>query len=144
MTTQEFIDSYKLNKDLVKHIKQDYIPYLEKVTRCEKIITVTSYNEITHLYHRNTPVQTLFLTLTLIDLYTDIDIDFENPASEYDILEKDGYIEKIMSCVPGRELSQFQAIFTMVNDDLAINERSLVSFFENKLDTINQILSETK
>ena len=53
MTTQEFIDSYKLNKDLMKHIKQNYVPYLEKIARCEKIVNIKSYNSETKQLNKN-------------------------------------------------------------------------------------------
>lgn len=141
MTTTEFIESYKTNKDLIKHINAKYVPYLEKVTRCEKLINITCYDDNNNFY-RKSAMQALLFTLMLIDIYTDIDIDFSNPANEYDTLEKDGHIEKIMQCIPKSEESQFRAILSMTQDDFIANERNITSFIEHKAETLVQLLNK--
>ena len=133
MNVEFFVKQIAMNKDkegyVKKRIKTLYIPYEEKVATCENIINATSYIEI---YKRNTPSRAVFFSLTLIDKYTDIDIDFKNVLKDYNILDENNLIELIIKSLPAKEVSSWRTLLEMIDDDLMVNERSLISFLSDK------------
>lgn len=154
LTFEQFIIKYKVAKDKEKFIKECindiHIPFSEKLSICQNLVSNTSYsgNEV-KVYKRNTPAQTMFFNLTIIDKYTNIKIDFANAVKIYDELDKLGILEQIISLVPEKELIDLDYILKMVMQDEYENNRSLVSFLETKikalelsLNAITEVFSE--
>ena len=79
--------------------------------------------------------------MVLVDLYTNLDVDFGSLANEYDLLKSNKVLDEILKKVPEDEMVEFDRILEMVNADLMENERSLVSFIENKFLTMDTALS---
>lgn len=138
MTVQEFITNYKIDKDVMKHVKTKYIPYLKKVAVCQKIVKTTSY--VDDKFMIDTPARIMFGLLSKVKLYTDIDVDFSKADEEFDALTESGMMDKIMGCIPDEEIARFNAILTMVADDFMINERSVTSYLDHKIGTLTQSL----
>lgn len=149
MTVKDFVKKCAANIDntkiIEKHIVKQYIPYAEKQAHCENIVRKTMEvkdGDIT-LFRQNTPARFLFFTLTLIDLYTDIDVDFGKALEEYDALAvNQGMIEAIFAAIPTAELSAFRTLEQMCMDDYMTNNRNLVSFFETKIGSIKMVFDE--
>lgn len=148
MKVNEFVEEYKQHKDkdeyIKKHILLDkYVPYVEKITRCKNIIDKTMYTELNgeKVFKKNSTSQYLLYTLTLIDLYTDLDIDFKNLLDEYDELEKYALITPIISFINENELQTWQTISNMIIDDLMVNTRSIVSWIDNKIDILSLMMN---
>ena len=120
---------------LSHRITKRYIPYEEKIAECSNIVEVTSYIDMNgqKLYNRNTPSRAMIFSLTLIKKYTDIEINFENVLPDYNLLEENDLIEPIINAIPAKEISIWQTVMKMIEDDKAENERSLLS----KLDALS-------
>lgn len=151
ITVEKFVEGYNKATDkekfIIKHvIKDKYIPYAEKVNVCNRIVRVTSYvgSGETLTYRQNTPAQYMLYSLNVVDLYTDIDIDFSNADREFDKLDKLHLITEIINYVDDYEVNTLKTLLDMTKDDLMANERDLASFLENKISLIQSILPKDK
>ena len=145
MTVKEFIDGANKAKNvdeyIEKHIVNKYIGYAEKIAKCESIVDATSKMKAgdEEFFRVNSPAKFLLYSLNLINSYTDIEIDFQNPIECFDELESTGLASGIVSKIPQQETISFQMILKMVSDDLYENERSIVGYFSTKIKALNQI-----
>lgn len=140
-------------KDYVKDTNQsvelitEYIPYCTKVDNCKRIVDATCYriNELletnVNQFRLDSTSQYLLYVMVLVDLYTNLDVDFGSLANEYDLLKSNKVLDEILKKIPENEMVEFDRILEMVNADLMENERSLVSFIENKFLTMDTALS---
>ena len=145
MNVDFFIKQIAMNKDkeayVTSKLVKTYIPYEEKQAACENIIRTTSTvkgdnGEV--FFRRNTPACDLLFNLTLIDKYFEIDIDFGNALNEYNALEEKDYITLLLRAIPEREYVAWQKMFSMVANDYMENERSLISYFDTKIEAFNK------
>ena len=133
--------------DDIKLVK-DYIPNAEKMLECQMIIKESHYTTIKiddterKIYRQNNNAEKVLYNMMLIDKYTNIDIDRKHVFDEYDYMRENKYFYPTLQMIPKEELEEFEDTLTNMVDDLKVNERSLVSFIENKSGTINFSLSE--
>lgn len=150
MNVNEFVTKYKVIKNedtakeyVEKHIKNVYVPYEKKIDICERIINATSYIEVdgVKIYKKNSPAEFMLFELNIIDLYTDIKVDFNSMLAEFNMLNEFGLIEAIASLIPTREYVEFNTLLDMKKDDTYQNERDLVSWFETKYSALSLAFS---
>ena len=149
MNVDVFVKQIKMNKDRETYIQQriikDYIPYEEKIARCEQIINVSSYIDVGDhkIYRINTPIRFLLTALTIINEYTDIDISFDDDqfVKEYNLLDANGLIDELLKAIPKHEHETWMMLLTMIDDDKHENERSLIAYFDTKIEAITNILT---
>ena len=133
MTVDNFIKNYKSsnNKEQFwsKHIKTQYIDVLTKSVYAESIVDVSNHITVgeRRIFKSNALSTHLAFTMRLVDLYTDIDVEFQDAKfiEQYDKLNKIGLIEEILSVVPKKERLEFNTILQMKTDDLYQNEYSV-------------------
>lgn len=141
MTVKEFVNKCKINKDIEKYIedriKIKYLPYSTKIAIGERILNATCYtNTEPNLFKINTPMRKMLFMLSMINEYTDIDIDWNNSLSEFDALSENAYIGIILSKIEETELNLCSSILEMMLDDLLSNERDLVSYIDTKVESM--------
>lgn len=137
-----------------KHIVTQYVPYLEKDVLCTRIIYATCYaDKDRKIIKFNTPGRLLLFNMNLINLYTDIEISFENDETtkQYDKLMEVGAIYLLINAIPETEYTEFVTLLNMKLDDLRDNEYSLEAFlydlkksYSISEDIINSALEELK
>ena len=137
-----------------KHIVTQYVPYLEKDVLCTRIIYATCYaDKDRKIIKFNTPGRLLLFNMNLINLYTDIEISFENDETtkQYDKLMEVGAIYLLINAIPETEYTEFVTLLNMKLDDLRDNEYSLEALlydlkksFSISEDIINSALEELK
>lgn len=137
-----------------KHIVTQYVPYLEKDVLCTRIIYATCYaDKDRKIIKFNTPGRLLLFNMNLINLYTDIEISFENDETtkQYDKLMEVGAIYLLINAIPKTEYTEFVTLLNMKLDDLRDNEYSLEALlydlkksFSISEDIINSALEELK
>lgn len=138
MKIEEFVGDYKIASDKAKYcakrVVNKYVTYENKIAQCEAIVNNTTHVKAGDMefYTKNTPGQYLMFTLTLINLYTDIEIDFSNSLASFNALDEIGAIDTLMSVIPESEYTKFNTILQMIIDDHYENERSLVGYIDNK------------
>lgn len=126
---------------LKKHITTEYIEFLKKDVICDGIIKATSYvkDGEREFVKINSSLRYLFFVMKLIELYTDIDIDGEHIAEQYDELNKIGAVAMLLGGIPDShvefipesEYAEFSTILNMKLDDLRDNEYSTTALVYN-------------
>ena len=116
---------------ILKHIKNNYINYEQKITEVTNIVNIGNHTEIVdpsdstrtlNIFKRNTPIMYYLLKLTLIRNYSDIELD--NNADEgqtlrsYNLLESMGFIDAFIAALPETEVQKYHTILEMMNNDI--------------------------
>ena len=115
-----FVKTFKANskaKDktfeefIKKHITTQYVPFLEKCAYCDGIVKACSYanNGNLEIVKIDSTRRYLFFVMTIIQLYTDLDIKNEdgyNPVEDYDKLNEVGAIEILIAAIPQSEYTE--------------------------------------
>lgn len=148
-TVKDFVKKYNAAKSdqtketLIKSvICIDYLPYERKITICEKIIDSTYYtkdkNNVKKL-HFNSPAQYMLYCLNLVNEYTNIGIDFKNSLDEFNLLNKHGLLDLIISNIPKRESKEFDVVLDMVRNDVIQNEYETHAFISNQVNRFGEL-----
>ena len=144
MKVKEFIEEYeslskKKEYSPINHITINYLSYSRKIAMIKGIVDAASYIEISgkKIYKRNTPQMYFLFSMKLLETYTDIEIGTEKVVNEYDSLVSSGAMDAILSCIPASEKTILNGMLDMTVDDLENNTRSIVSFLETKMDSID-------
>ena len=162
MTIREFLDGYdKLASDNLKEnflnarITTEYIPFTVKMSVCEKIAYATTHIDTGEgtkykkaILKENTNARYVLFTLNIIDLYTDIGIEWDNPdisiTTQFEMLDKSGMIETIVSLVPEIEISKFENILQASVNDMLNYENSIINYLDVKFDSIGLVFEGLK
>lgn len=157
ITVKEFVEKYnKLTSDELKIqflksvVKDKYIPFENKVTICEKIVESSYYVktkdkngiEIKKL-HINSPAKHMLYHMNIVNNYTVIDVDFKNCLEEFNLLNKNGFIENMFCFMPRREMEEFTSILNMVESDILQNEYETHAFISSQVERFGELTSAT-
>lgn len=151
MTVKDFVERWtnivdgekgeKLRNDfLTKEVKKtNYVEYATKLAIAKSIVQITTEEkdvngQLTGRYRIDSPGRNLLFILNLIDLYTNIDINFKNVSSDYDLLAQNELIGVLINVIPEYEREEFGALLDMTLDDRLQNEMSFVSFLRDEID----------
>lgn len=148
MTVEKLIEEYEWSKrkkheyDFSKHIKRKYLPYVEKCALVKGVVESTSYEEVDgiKLYKRNTKGMLFIFTMKIIENYTDLELNIPEITKDYDALMDAGAMNLLMVQIPEEEISILRGMVDMERDDLEINTRSLISFFETKSEVLMKMM----
>lgn len=144
MNVKEFV----ANDKAVDNIKlaTEYVPYVEKVAQCKGIVNATQYKNITEdkkIFVADTPTLKLFQTMKLVALYTNIEFEDEKLVEAYDILNKNGILDRLFGeggIVPEREQVEWKMIMDMTIDDTYENERSQGAIFGGLKESLGMVI----
>lgn len=146
ISVEMFCELYKAQKKgngdfIKKHIVVDYIPYITKLAICTSIINATTRikdgdHEILKIDNCG---REFFFTMNLINLYTDIAIDFggTKAVEQYDELCKIDAIDTLIYAIPENEVMDFTAILNMKLADFRDNEYSVPAMLYNLKQTVS-------
>lgn len=87
-------------------------------------------------------MQYVLFSLTLIDLYTDVTVDFDNTLAEFNLFNEKRMFENLSLIVSNRELNEFETILKMVVDDQHENLRSLAGYLDDMSEAIDLAFRE--
>ena len=151
MTIKEFTEKYsaiatdRLKEDYLKdnlHIKT-YLPFLTKVTLADKLAKVTMWDKDTGNVNVKSDVNYLLFCRTIIEQYTDLQVETEGFYEEYDLLNEFGLLDKIMQMIPEKEIKEFKMVVDMKKDDLLFNQSTPKAFINQQIERITNIASVT-
>lgn len=150
---KEFVNKFNTlsvneQDDYVKSIiNNNYVNYEDKIKYCDKVIKVTSYkketiNGVERKYlHTDSTARYMLYSLTLVKLYTNIDIDFKDALNQFNLLNGGNHaIDVIIDNIPAREMKEMKLVLDLLNEDVMKNEYDIISFIKkqsNKLSIIN-------
>lgn len=150
MTVDEFVRGYKASlkmkdggeKFLSQRLTTKYVPYLKKVTLCKAVVDNcwhANNPDGTKRLFINSPNTYLLFALTLINEYTDVDINFKSDLSEqYDKLNELGAIIALTKQIPVAENAEFKMVLDMVQDDVNRNEYYIGSWIDSRLESLGK------
>lgn len=143
MNYKDFIEEFN-NADnesafLESHIITEYVPYEKKITICNNVIKNTFYDENNNI-KINSPASFMFYSLSLINEYTDIDVDFAIGLEIFNELNKLDLIDKITGSIPNNEQLEFSAIMDMMESDFQKNECGIIGWLNSKTESITSLV----
>lgn len=159
MNIKDFIEEYNLRTSdtaKCKFVKEvlnikEYIGIAEKISLAERVVKATLYErdkdgKLTGNIKIDSVGRFILFTLTVIDTYTDLEVDFNNAISEYDLLEQNKLIDSFIGengYIPFYEYSKLQVILNMILDDAIQNNFSTEAFVKNQVTRLSDLVGAT-
>ena len=128
ITVKEFVDKYNRAKNketfIDRYLKAEVPGVQEKMFWQDKIVKTAHMTEDGR-YVQNLITERVLAVLTIVRLYTVVEVDFTNMESEFDLLENSGLLKRIYEVVATREsdnvLMDFDTYVDYKRDDLRTN-----------------------
>ena len=151
MKIKEFVEKYnaiatdRLKEDYLNdnlHIKT-YLPFLTKMTLADKLAKVTTLDKDTGNVNVTSDVNYLLFCRTIIEQYTDLQVETEGFYEEYDLLNESGLLDKIMQMIPEKEITEFKMICDMKKSDLLQNKYENHAFIADQVERFGTLIGIT-
>ena len=151
MFIKEFVESYSnfatqnLKDDYLKDNLEitTYVPFIKKVTYAASLAQNTMIDKDTGNIRVSSESNYLFFVRSIIELYTDLEIENNAFYDEYDLLNESGLLDKIMQMIPEKEITEFKMICDMKKDDLLFNQSTPKAFINQQIERVSTILGVT-
>ena len=117
-----------------------YIGYGTKVFLANTIINTTCLKN--GRVYIDSCKKYLLYVFSLIDTYTNIEIDSKNWMFQYDRLDSLGLIEPILALIPEKEVITFKTILDMKLDDLMTNRYGVHAYIDEQMNRFSAIAPE--
>jgi len=129
-----------------KIMKNEHIGYADKVDRVG-IIAKDSYHTKKkdvngverEVFEQNSAAKYMLYSLTLVDLYTDLEIDYKKCLEQFEKLNGE-ILDGIINSIDERERKEFQMLLEFACDDLLVNEYELHSFIREQIDRFGELI----
>ena len=142
----EEYEKYSNNDDRAKFLKsklktEKYIPYADKLTLAGNIINHSSYAMVkedgklkqTDRIALNSPMRYILFVMTIVDKYTNIEVNFNNIMPDFDALNFNSLIEVIFEKVGDKETAEFNTVVEMVLNDFMANKYQFKNYIDDTL-----------
>ena len=146
---KSFVEEYEKcsnNEDKAKFLKsklkaEKYMPYADKLALAENIVKSSSYAIVkedgvlkqTDRIALNSPMRYVLFVMTVVDKYTNIEVDFKNIMPEFDALNFNSLIESIFEKVGDKETAEFNTVVEMVLNDFMANKYQFKNYIDDTL-----------
>lgn len=130
---------------ILKQIEiKTFIPTEEKINSIKRIVssTVNKHERdangkiIKTTLEDNSIVRAIFLRLNFINLYTNIEIDFDKAIEQYDALKSCGLLDIIIHAIPESEFEEMTTFARLEYDDIFTNKYEIHSYINELVDTV--------
>lgn len=156
---KNFVEQYEkqLNEaEKAKFLKtnlkvEKYLPYSEKLIKAEHIVKSSSYAIVknedgelqkTNRIKINSPMRYVLFVMTIVDKYTNLEVNFKDIMPEFDYLNRNNLFEIIFTKIGDKEVGEFNTVVDMVLDDFMTNEYEFKNFVSEKLFQLNEIVQK--
>ena len=151
---KDFVEQYtKVATDSLKkrYIEEKlkvvpYVPYLTKVTLAEKIVKQSSYEKDENgeiikpeRIRVNSALRYVLYVTTIVKIYTNIELNNAEMATEFDMLNKAGLIEVIFKAIPEKEIVEFKTVLDLQLQDFMTNEYDVHAFISNQITRVTDV-----
>lgn len=172
MKIKEFCEAYRniaTDSLKAKYVKEnleikEYVPFIEKCTAIERLINVTMYQHEDYIdttdgstkrrrtnnVKVNSLSQYLLFCRTVIEKYTNLEVETEGFYEEYDELKRCGLLDKLMvgtettlPLIPTSEIAELRSMIDMLRNDTLTNYANPQSYIANQVERVSTILSVT-
>ena len=155
---KSFVEEYEKqlsNDDKAKFLKsklktEKYIPYADKLSVAENIINHSSYAIVkedgvlkqTDRIALNSPMRYILFVMTVVDKYTNIEVNFKNIMPDFDALNFNGLIEVIFERIGDKETAEFNTVVDMVLNDFMANKYQFKNYINETLSKVSGIVEK--
>lgn len=155
---KSFVEEYEKcsnNDDKAKFLKsklktEKYIPYADKLTIAENIVKHSSYAMVkedgklkqTDKIALNSPMRYILFVMTVVDKYTNIEVNFNNIMPDFDALNFNSLIEVIFEKVGDKETAEFNTVVEMVLNDFMANKYQFKNYIDDTLLKISGLVEK--
>lgn len=145
MKVEEFIKGYKSSTNktafVKKHIIHTYVPYIQKINNCREIINKTLYikNGEHEIYKSDTATRYLLFSISIIMLYTDIEMSTNKRIEEFDLLEEQDIFTVLGENIGKDYLAYSTILQGMIEDEKENN--GLLPFLKKELINFDSFLN---
>lgn len=109
------------NKYLDSHLSiTEYVPYSMKVGVAKEVIKNSCLGENGNVL-LDSPKRYILHILSILNLYTNVEISNDAITEEYDLLVSNGLLDRITERIPQAEIERFSTIEKMEFDDFMTN-----------------------
>ena len=151
MFIKNFVESYSnfATQNLKDNYLKDnleittYVPFIKKVTYAASLAQNTMIDKDTGNVRVSSESNYLFFVRSIIELYTDLEIENNAFYDEYDLLNESGLLDKIMQMIPEKEIAEFKMICDMKKDDIIFNQSTPKAFISQQIERVSNILGVT-
>ena len=145
---KSFVEEYEKysNDDKPKFLKtklktEKYMPYADKMAIAENIVRHSSYAMVkedgvlkqTDRIALNSPMRYILFVMTIVDKYTNIEVNFKNIMPEFDALNFNSLIEVIFEKIGDKEMAEFNTVVEMVLNDFMANKYQFKNYIDDTL-----------
>lgn len=146
MKIKEFVEECnKVANDAIKasrissYLKvKPYVSFLDKVTLANRVVKSSVYdldeNGIPVRINVKSDVKYLLHVMGMIELYTDLEVNYENILEDYDLLNQSGLLVDIIKLIGDKEVSECQMLLDMKFADEMQNKLSTEAFISNQVE----------
>lgn len=146
MKVKEFVEECnKVANDAIKasrissYLKvKPYVSFLDKVTLANRVVKSSVYdldeNGIPVRINVKSDVKYLLHVMGMIELYTDLEVNYENILEDYDLLNQSGLLVDIIKLIGDKEVSECQMLLDMKFADEMQNKLSTEAFISNQVE----------
>ena len=129
---------------------EKYMPYADKLAIADNIVKHSSYavvkedNELkqTDRIALNSPMRYILFVMTVVDKYTNIEVNFKNIMPEFDALNFNSLIEVIFEKVGDKETAEFNTVVDMVLNDFMANKYQFKNYINDTLSRVSGIVEK--
>ena len=155
---KSFVEEYEKcsnNDDKVKFLKnklktEKYMPYADKLAIAENIVNSSSYavvNEDGELKKTdriaiNSPMRYILFVMTVVNKYTNIEVNFGNVMPEFDALNLNGLVEIIFEKVGDKEMAEFNTVVEMTLNDFMANKYQFKNYINGTLSRVSGLVEK--
>ena len=154
---KSFVEEYEKysNDDKAKFLKvklktEKYMPYADKLTIAENIVKHSSYAMVkedgnlkqTNRIALNSPMRYILFVMTVVDKYTNIEVNFNNIMPDFDALNFNGLIEVIFEKVGDKETAEFNTVVEMVLNDFMANKYQFKNYIDDTLLKVSDLVEK--
>ena len=146
---KSFVEEYEkcsTKDDKAKFLKsklktEKYLPYADKLKFAENIVNHSSYAMVkedgvlkqTDRIALNSPMRYILFVMTIVDKYTNIEVNFKNIMPEFDALNFNSLIEVIFEKIGDKEMAEFNTVVEMVLNDFMANKYQFKNYIDDTL-----------
>lgn len=150
MKIKDFVKEYtNRTKQLQEQYLKDnlnittYVPFVKKATYATSLAQNTMIDKETGNVKVSSESNYLFFVRSIIELYTDLEIENKAFYDEYDLLNESGLIDIIMQMIPEKEISEFKMLCDFKQKDIITNQFEMHSYISNQVTRFGKLIGVT-
>lgn len=128
---------------VMKHVS---ISYSDKVERANLIAQHSYYTKEkdingveNEVFKQNSAAKYMLYSLTLVDLYTNIDIDYKQSVEYFEKINGE-ILDRIIGAISERERKEFQMLLDFACDDVIANEYEPHAFLRKQIERFGALI----